>query len=96
MFVALTNGVSSRLAELYPAVDIERARLQHDAYCDTLRRNGADVRRLQVNEDLGDACFIEDNAIVVDEVAILTTMGAAHRVGEPAAVGEVLRQYRRV
>lgn len=96
MLIALTNAVSANLAALYPVVDIARARRQHDSYCDVLRRNGVDVRRLEVNSDLGDGCFIEDNAIVVDEVAILTTMGAAHRRDEPEAIAPVLAEYRRV
>jgi dimethylargininase len=40
--------------------------------------------------------LIEDNAIVVNEVAILTTMGAEHRRQEPAAIAPVLEEYRRV
>jgi dimethylargininase len=96
MIVALTNRVCSNLAVLYPAVDIDLARRQHDAYCEALRRNGIQVRRLELNDEHGDACFIEDNAIVVDEVAILTNMGAAHRQKEPAAVAPLLEEYRRV
>lgn len=96
MLVALTNAVSPDLAALYPAVDIGLARRQHDAYCDMLRRNRVEVRRLELNADLGDGCFIEDNAIVVDEVAILATMGAAHRRDEPEAIAPVLAEYRRV
>jgi dimethylargininase len=96
MIVALTNEVSSNLAALYPAVDVARARGQHDAYGDALRRNGVDVRQLSLNAEHGDGCFIEDNAIVVDEVAILTNMGAVHRRGEPAAVAPILEKYRRI
>jgi dimethylargininase len=96
MLVALTNHVSSKLSALYPAVDIALARAQHDRYCDTLRRNGVKVRRLELNTEHGDGCFIEDNAIVVNELAILTTMGAEHRRQEPAAIAPVLEEYRRV
>jgi len=96
MIIALTNQVSPNLAALYPAVDIARARSQHDAYCDALRRNGVEVQQLAINSELGDGCFIEDNAIIVDEVAILTNMGAVHRRGETAAIAPILNQYRRV
>ena len=94
MLFALTRAVSPKLAELYPAVDIDRARRQHEAYCDVLQRNGARVRVLDASHDLGDSCFVEDNAIVVDEVAILTTMGAAHRRLEPREIAPVLEEYR--
>lgn len=96
MIVALTNFVSENLSALYPAVDIARARSQHDAYCDALRRHGVDVRRLELSAEHGDSCFVEDNAIVVDEVAVLTNMGAAHRRSEPAALAPILQKYRRV
>lgn len=96
MRIALTNRVSATLATLYPAVDIEKARRQHEAYCDLLLNNGVQVRRLDVNAEHGDGCFVEDNAIVVDEVAILTTMGAVHRRQEPEALAPVLSEYRRV
>lgn len=96
MLLALTRAVSPKLAELYPAVDIPRARQQHDEYCDVLRRNGARVRRLDFSADHGDSCFIEDPAVIVDEIALLTTMGAAHRRLEPGEIEPVLREYRRV
>src|SRR5687768_16145122 len=94
--IALTNRVSPKLATLYPAVDPARAQRQHEGYCAVLRRNGVDVRLLDVNAEHGDGCFIEDNAIVVDEVAILGTMGAAHRREEPHAIAPVLAEYRLV
>jgi dimethylargininase len=94
--IALTNRASPKLATLYPAVDLAQAHQQHEGYRAALRRNGVDVRLLDVNAEHGDGCFIEDNAIVVDEVAILTTMGAAHRRQEPQAIAPVLAEYRRV
>ena len=96
MLIALTNAVSSKLVDLYPAVDQAKALQQHEHYCEALQRHGAQVRRLSVNAEHGDGCFIEDNAVVVDEVAILTTMGAAHRRQEPRAIAPVLAEYRPV
>ena len=93
MLIALTNAVSSKLVDLYPAVDYAAALQQHERYCEALQRHGAQLRRLSVNAEHGDACFIEDNAVVVDEVAILTTMGASHRRHEPRAIAPVLAEY---
>jgi dimethylargininase len=94
MLVAITRAVSEKLAELYPAVDVDLARRQHAAYCDLLRQQGARVRCLDFSVDHGDSCFIEDTAVVVDELAVLTTMGARHRREEPREVEPVLREYR--
>jgi dimethylargininase len=40
--------------------------------------------------------FIEDTAIVLDEIAVLTSMGAASRRGEPDGIEPALRKYRSV
>jgi dimethylargininase len=41
-----------------------------------------------------DAVFVEDTAVVVDEVAVLTSMGAASRRGELAGIAPFLAEYR--
>jgi dimethylargininase len=78
------------------AIDLARARAQHAAYCQALRDCRAQVVTLNVNEQLADAAFIEDTAIVLDEVAVLSSMGAASRRGEPARIEPVLREYREI
>jgi dimethylargininase len=78
------------------SVDFERARQEHTAYCDLLRRCGVAVRELNVNGELPDAVFIEDTAVVLDEVAILASMGNEDRRAELAGIEPLLRQYRNV
>jgi dimethylargininase len=78
------------------AIDYGRACEQHAAYCETLRSCGATVVTLDVNRDLPDCCFVEDTAIVLDEVAILTPMGTESRRREPAGIEPELRKYRDV
>jgi dimethylargininase len=78
------------------AIDYGRACEQHAAYCETLRVCGATVVTLEVNRDCPDCCFIEDTAVVLDEVAILTPMGTESRRGEPAGIEPELRKYRDV
>src|SRR5437870_10976384 len=69
---------------------------QHGAYCSMLRTCGAEVITLDVNRDLPDCVFIEDTAIVLDEVAVLASMGVESRRAEPAGIEPVLREYRQV
>src|SRR5579871_6826743 len=69
---------------------------QHGDYCSMLRRLGANVITLNVNRELPDCVFIEDTAVVLDEVAVLTTMGAPERRAELAGIEPVLRKYRTV
>ncbi len=43
-----------------------------------------------------DCTFIEDTAVVLDEVAILASMGAVSRRPESAAIESVLREFREI
>jgi dimethylargininase len=78
------------------AIDLALASRQHAAYCDALRACGADVVTLDVNRALPDCVFIEDTAIVLDELAVMMSPGAVSRRPEPAGIEPVLRAYRNV
>jgi dimethylargininase len=100
--LALTHVPSPRM-DLGQRTHIERvpieagiAERQHSDYCRMLGRLGVDVVTLDVNRDLPDSVFIEDTAIVLDEVAVLTTMGVAARRAELAGIEPVLQKYRTV
>jgi dimethylargininase len=75
-------------------IDLRRAVEQHDAYCQMLRDCGATVRVLDSHPELPDCVFVEDTAIVLDELAILTSMGTASRRAEVAHIEPMLREYR--
>jgi dimethylargininase len=100
--LALTHVPSPRMAECqrtfvaHAPVDYPRAVRQHAEYCAMLRRCGAEVRTLDVNLALPDCAFLEDTAVVLDEVAVLGSMGTAARRGEPAGIEPELRRYRAV
>jgi dimethylargininase len=80
----------------HEAIDRAQVLRQHAAYCDALRRCRANVVALDVNPSLPDATFIEDTAIVLDEVAVLCSMGTASRRDEPGQIESILREYREV
>jgi dimethylargininase len=100
--LALTHVPSPRINDAernYVArkrIDYDRAVQQHVDYCQMLRRCGLKVRTLEVNRDLPDSVFIEDTAIVVDEVAVLASMGVESRRAEPAGIEPILKEYRQV
>jgi dimethylargininase len=75
-------------------IDYEIALQQHANYCQMLRDCGAVVHTLDVNRPLPDSTFIEDTAIVLDEVAVLASMAADSRRGELAGIEPELRKYR--
>ena len=78
----------------HSAIDMALARRQHEHYQDALRTIGALVVTLDDNLALPDCVFVEDTAIVLDEVAVMMSMGATSRRGEPAAIEAALRNYR--
>ncbi|HVZ49988.1 MAG TPA: arginine deiminase-related protein [Gemmatimonadaceae bacterium] len=75
-------------------IDMERARAQHVAYCDLLASLGCDVVILNTNHAYPDAVFVEDTAVVLDEVAVLASPGAESRRGEVAGVAQELAGHR--
>ncbi len=100
--IALTHAPSPNLnscelthVERVP-INLAEAVRQHDGYCAMLRECGAEVRRLTANLELPDSVFIEDTAIVLDEVAIMTSMGARSRQSEPAGIEPELAKYREI
>jgi len=78
------------------AIDLQLARKQHATYCRALQELQVEVRNLDVNGDHPDAVFIEDTAVVLDELAVLACMGAQSRREETAGVAAALHEYREV
>jgi dimethylargininase len=77
-------------------IQYERAVQQHQAYCATLRLCGLEVVTLPADEAFPDSVFVEDTAIVLDEMAVMTSPGAVSRRGEVEAMAAELAQYRPV
>jgi dimethylargininase len=100
MLTAITRAVSSAMnrCELTflerQEIDLDRARAQHRRYCEILTELGADVVVLREESDLPDSVFVEDPAVVVDEIAVMARMGAASRHPEAESLGAALARYR--
>jgi dimethylargininase len=100
--LALTRAVPASLArcelthlERVP-IDVARAAEQHGRYEAALRALGVEVVRLPVTDELPDSVFVEDAAVVVDEIAVLARPGAESRRAEVPSVAEALARYRRL
>ena len=100
MRVAITRGLSPAIerCELThlarSPIDFARAQEQHAAYEDCLELLGCRVERLPVEQDLPDSVFVEDCAIVLDEVAVITRPGAASRRPETPGIEIALAAHR--
>jgi len=71
-----------------PLVDL--ARSQHAAYREALQAAGYEVTTLDPDEDHPDCVFVEDTAVVVGDVAVITRPGAPSRRGETEPVAHAL------
>jgi dimethylargininase len=78
------------------AIDVSRAAAQHRQYEACLRELGVQVISLPAEPGLPDSVFVEDPAVVVDEVAILTRMGAESRRREAESLAQALAPFRPV
>lgn len=98
--IAITREVSPRLAECEISfqerapIDVARAIEQHAAYRAALAELGAQVITLPALDGHPDCVFVEDPAIVLDEIAVLTRPGAESRRGESAGIEEALTPFR--
>lgn len=99
MLNAITRSPSSSLVNCEityldrQPIDYNLALKQHDCYCAALEL-GATVTRLPADSRYPDSCFVEDTAIVLDELAVITSLGARSRRGETAAIAPELAKYR--
>ena len=100
MLIAVTRAVSPTLADCLVThrprhpINVQQAVAEHAAYEETLRTLGATVLRAPPEPSLPDAVFVEDGAIVVDEVAVITRPGAASRRPETDSLAKARAAYR--
>lgn len=102
MLTAITRKVSSSLAKCELSfierkpIDLEKARAQHHAYEELLAKLGARVISLPEEPDLPDSMFVEDPAIVLDEVAVICPLGTESRRKEAATIAAALEKFRKL
>jgi len=75
-------------------IDLTLARAQHRQYEDTLRELGCHVDSLPAETDLPDSVFVEDVAVVFDELAVIAHPGAESRRPETISIARALEPHR--
>ena len=68
------------------APDLDLARSQHAGYCRALESCGLKVAVLEPLDAYPDCCFVEDTAVLLPEMAVITAFGADSRRGEEESV----------
>jgi len=100
--VAITRAVSPKIGQCElthlerQAIDARLAQAQHGQYEACLAGLGCELHRLPAEPDLPDSVFVEDTAVVLDELAIITRPGAASRRPETESVARALEPFRRL
>ena len=102
MLTAITRAVSPAIlnCELsfiprHP-IDLEIARAQHRAYEQLLEKLGARVVSLPAEPGLPDSMFVEDPAIVLDELAVIFPLGTESRRPEAASLAQAISKFRKL
>jgi dimethylargininase len=97
---AITRGLSQAVGSceltFLPRVRIDPAlaQQQHELYQAALSSLGCEIITVPTEQGLADSVFIEDTALVLDELAVMLRPGARSRRLELAGVERVLKRYR--
>ena len=102
MLTAITRAVSSSLVNCELSfiarnpIDLNKAREQHHAYEQLLEKLRARVISLPEEKDMPDSMFVEDAAMVLDEVAVIFPLGTESRRREAVSMAAELEKYRKL
>ena len=100
MNIAITRDVSPSIGnyEVFAGprrpIDLDLARQQHSEYEATLVEMGCQIVGVPELAEYPDSVFVEDIAVVLDELAIITRPGAESRRGEIHSIAKALHRYR--
>jgi dimethylargininase len=102
MLTAITRAVSPAIVNCELSfisrqpIDLQIAATQHHAYEDLLAKLGANVISLPAEPDLPDSMFVEDPAIVLDELAVIFPLGTESRRPEAASLAQAISKFRKL
>ncbi len=102
MLTAITRAVSPAIVNCELSfiprqpIDLQIAVAQHHAYEDLLAKLGARVVSLPAEPDLPDSMFVEDPAIVLDELAVIFPLGTESRRPEAASLAQAISKFRKL
>jgi len=102
MLTAITRAVSPGIVQCEltfvarQPIDLAKAEEQHRAYQALLEKFGARVLTLPAEPALPDSMFVEDPAIVLDELAIMLPLGTETRRPEAASIAQALAKFRKL
>jgi dimethylargininase len=100
--IAVTREVSAALPRCELSylprspIDLTLARAQHGAYQEALASLGCRLVSLPELPEHADAVFVEDTAVVLEELAVITRPGAESRRAETSSIAALLAGFRKL
>ncbi len=73
--------------------DYDKVILQHSDYTNALIKVGLELIELEADEKFPDSTFVEDTAVVNEEVAVIANLGAPSRQGEEQEIKRIFEKY---
>ena len=67
-----------------------------EKYCELLDTWGVHLLPVGASDSHPDCCFVQDTAVVLDEVCVIASMGANTRLGEVAEVEKLVAPFRKI
>ena len=102
MLTAITRAVSPAIINCELSfidrkpIDLAKAQEQHRSYEELLEKLGAQVLSLPAEPALPASMFVEDPAVVLDEVAVILPLGTKTRRLEAASLAHALSKFRKL
>ena len=102
MLTAITRAVSPAIVNCEltfvarQPIDLAKAQQQHRAYEQLLQNAGARIISLSPEPALPDSMFVEDPAIVLDELAVILPLGTESRRAEGTTLALALAKFRKL
>ncbi|HEY2546507.1 MAG TPA: arginine deiminase family protein [Candidatus Acidoferrum sp.] len=102
MLTAITRAVSPAIVNCElsfiprQTIDLKVAQAQHHAYEQLLEKFNVHVISLPAEPNLPDSMFVEDPAIVLDELAVIFPLGTESRRPEAASLAEAITKFRKL
>jgi dimethylargininase len=102
MLTAITRAVSPGIVNCEltfvarQPIDLAKAEKQHRAYQRLLEKCGARVISLPAEPSLPDSMFVEDPALVLDELAVIFPLGTESRRAEATSIAQALAKFRKL
>jgi len=100
MLIAITRAVSPAIVNCELSfidrkhIDLDKACAQHREYEKLLEKLGARIVSLLPEPSMPDSMFVEDPAIVLDELAVILPLGTETRRLEAESLANALAKYR--